>query len=135
MNYSRPSSTAAEYINELHEDGCLMTVMTVTGPGLELRTGDGSFMPAQPTGQLLFMSGEILNLLSGGLIPPVYHRVRTTRALEERMSLLFFADMNPALCSPWISNDANSGIDIGKRILTNATRYGLTEWEAEPGGS
>jgi isopenicillin N synthase-like dioxygenase len=132
LNYSRPSSAAVEYINELHEDGCLMTVMNVTGPGLELKAPDHSFVPMQPTGELLFISGEILNLLSGGSIPVVYHRVRTTPALGERMSLLFFADMNPAICDPWISNQINAGINIGHRVLKNSTRYGLTEWKVEP---
>jgi isopenicillin N synthase-like dioxygenase len=135
LNYSRPSTTDVEYINELHEDGCLLTVMTVTGPGLELKTVHDAFVAVQPTDKLLFISGEILHLLSGGLVPAVYHRVRNARTLSERMSLLFFADMNPRLCTPWISNEINAGIDIGRRVLTNATRYGLTEWKAESGDS
>jgi isopenicillin N synthase-like dioxygenase len=135
LNYSRPSSTEAEFINEVHEDGCLMTVMTVTGPGLELKVSDGSFLPMQPTGEFLFMSGEILSLLSGDCIPAIYHRVRTAPTLGERMSLLFFADINPDLCTPWISNEANANIDIGRRVLENSTRYGLTKWKSEPGRS
>ena len=108
-----------------------MTVMTVTGAGLELKAPDGSFVPMQPTGELLFMSGEILNLLSGGRIPAIYHRVHTAPGLEERMSLLFFADMNPSHCDPWISNETNVGVDIGRRVLKNSTRYGLAEWKSE----
>jgi isopenicillin N synthase-like dioxygenase len=133
LNYSRPSSTTVDFINEAHEDGCLMTVMTVTGPGLELKVSDGSFLPIQPTGELLFISAEILNLLSGGCIPAIYHRVRAVPTLGERMSLLFFADINPTLCTPWISNETNAGIDIGRRVLDNYTRYGLTEWKPGPG--
>jgi isopenicillin N synthase-like dioxygenase len=135
LNYSRPSSTAADFINEAHEDGCLMTVMTVTGPGLELKVSDDSFLPMQPTGEFLFMSGEILNLLSGDCIPAIYHRVRAAPTLEERMSLLFFADINPELCKPWISNEANANIDIGRRVLENSIRYGLSEWKSESGRS
>jgi isopenicillin N synthase-like dioxygenase len=132
LNYSRPSTTTADYINELHEDGCLMTVMTVTGPGLELKESDDSFVPMQPTDSLLFMSGEILNLLSGGSIPAVYHRVRPVRGLAERMALLLFADLKPTLCKPWIVTSENSAIDIGRRVLTNSKRYGLAEWNDTP---
>jgi isopenicillin N synthase-like dioxygenase len=128
LNYSLPSLATNEHINELHEDGCLMTVMTVTGPGLELKGPGGSFLPLEPTGELLFMSGEILNLLSGGRIPAIYHRVRSVPTLQQRMSLLFFADMSPIVCKPWISNETNDGINIGERVLKNSTRYGLAEW-------
>jgi isopenicillin N synthase-like dioxygenase len=129
MNYSRPAQACGEYINDCHEDGCLMTVISVTGPGLELRASDGSFIPVFPkNGEILLMSGEILFLLSGGKIPPIYHRVRATLDFNERMSLLFFADMHPSLCSPWITNETNIDVDIGNRVLDNSTRYGLTKW-------
>jgi isopenicillin N synthase-like dioxygenase len=131
LNYSRPSATEAEYINELHEDGCLMTIMTVSGPGLELQASDGSFTPIRPTEDLLLLSGEILWLLSGGKVPAIYHRVRTIPSCSQRMSLLFFADIDPSLCQPWIENENNKGIDIGDRVLTNAARYGLTEWKED----
>ncbi len=111
-----------------------MTVMTVTGPGLELKAPDDLFVPMQPKRELLFMSGEILNLLSGGHIPTIYHRVRSVPVLQQRMSLLFFADMSPTLCEPWISNETNAGINISERVLQNSTRYGLTEWKFEPEG-
>jgi isopenicillin N synthase-like dioxygenase len=71
LNYSRPASTPCEYINEVHEDGCLMTAISVTGPGLEVKAANGSFVPIQPVEQLLFMAGEILHLLTGGEIPIV----------------------------------------------------------------
>jgi isopenicillin N synthase-like dioxygenase len=127
----RSMSTPCEYINEVHEDGCLMTAISVTGPGLEVKAANGSFVPIQPVEQLLFMAGEILHLLTGGEIPIVYHRVRPEPALEDRMSLLFFADMNPNLCAPWISNHVNADVDIGERVLKNSTRYGLQEWKIQ----
>ena len=108
-----------------------MTAMTVTGPGLELKAADGSFVPTQPTNELLFISGEILNLLSGGNIPTIYHRVRNVSSLGERMSLLFFADMNPDLCEPWIVNNTNAGVNIGRRALENPARFGLAKWKSE----
>lgn len=130
LNYSRPRSVAAEYINDLHEDGCLVSVMVTTGPGLELQRSDGSFISAEPTNEFLFMAGEILSLLSGGQIPAIYHRVRPMPQLDERMSLVFFADMDPSRCAPWIANSFNAGVNIGERVLSNSTRYGLSSWKS-----
>jgi isopenicillin N synthase-like dioxygenase len=132
MNYSRPADTRGDYINDCHEDGCLITITSVTGPGLELKAKDGSFIPMSPIGdELLLMSGEILSLLSGGKVPPTYHRVRPTAGNSERLSLLFFADMHPTLCKPWIINDSNIDIDVGNRVLGNSTRFGLAKWTLE----
>jgi isopenicillin N synthase-like dioxygenase len=131
LNYSQPSRIGAEYINEVHEDGSLVTIISVTGPGLELQRQDGSFVSVTPlVDKLLLMSGEILWLLSGGRIPPVHHRVRPVTCLDERMSLLFFADLNPDLCEPWVANDVNANIDIGERVRKNPLRFGLSEWES-----
>jgi isopenicillin N synthase-like dioxygenase len=132
LNYSRPAETRMDYLNELHEDGCLLTISSVTGPGFELQASDGSFLPLTPTGnKVLFMSGEILWLLSGGKVRPVHHRVLPVSTCLERMSLLLFVDIHPKLCSPWIKNQINEGIDIGERVLKNSTRFGLSEWELD----
>jgi isopenicillin N synthase-like dioxygenase len=132
MNYSRPADTHGDYINDCHEDGCLITITSVTSPGLELQVRDGSFIPMTPTAdELLLMSGEILSLLSGGKIQPTYHRVRPIPGASERLSLLFFADMHPTLCKPWILNDTNIDVDIGNRVLENSSRFGLAKWTLE----
>lgn len=128
FNYSRPSRTNAEFINDLHEDGCLLTIMSISGSGLELQTGKGFTSVAASKQQVLVMAGEILWLLTGGEINPVYHRVRTVSSWSTRKSLLFFGDMNPARCDPWILNHVNREIDIGKRVLQNSSRFGLSEW-------
>jgi isopenicillin N synthase-like dioxygenase len=132
LNYSRPFETKAEYINELHEDGCLLTITSVTGPGLEFKIDSESFLPVTPqSDELILMPGEILWLLSGGAVKPIYHRVRPVAAYRERMSLLFFADPHPKYCQPWIVNETNRNVNIGERILKNPTRYGLAEWSLE----
>jgi isopenicillin N synthase-like dioxygenase len=131
FNCSRPAMATAEFINDLHEDGCLLTIMSIAGAGLELQSGaDFTAIPASKH-QVLVMAGEILWLLTGGAIAPVYHRVRKISSQSRRKSLLFFADMNPALCDPWILNHINQNIDIGQRVLRNSTRYGLSEWMPE----
>jgi isopenicillin N synthase-like dioxygenase len=132
LNYSQPSRTQTDYINETHEDGSFVTLTLVTAPGLEIQDVHGSFLPVAPAPtELLLMSGEILSLLTGGRIRPVLHRVARVAEISERMSLLFFADLDPSLCQPWVSNETNAEIDIGERVLKNPVRFGLSEWRVE----
>jgi isopenicillin N synthase-like dioxygenase len=71
------------------------------------------------------MPGEIIWLLSGGRIPPLFHRVNPKPSCEERIALLFFGDINPSACEPWVENEFNRGVDIGRRVLTSVNRFGL----------
>lgn len=129
LNYSRPSQAHGEYINEVHEDGCLLTIAAVTGHGLEIQRNGGGYTPVTPAhDQLVVFPGEILYLLSAGLIKPCYHRVNVMDYLPERMSLLLFADVDPDLCKPWVIGDVNREVNIGERILKNSLRFGLKEW-------
>jgi isopenicillin N synthase-like dioxygenase len=67
----------------------------------------------------------ILSLLTGGEIRPLYHQVRSHSRSEHRLSLLFFADLDPRLCEPWKITPANRDIDIASRVLGNAERFGM----------
>lgn len=126
LNYSRPESVKTPFINELHEDGVLITVTSVTGPGLEVQTPDGSVIPlVTGPAEVLAMTGEIAYLLSGGVIPATYHQVRPIPACTERLAFVFLGDIDPHRCVPWIGNTINKGVDIGERVRTSATRYGL----------
>jgi isopenicillin N synthase-like dioxygenase len=130
LNYSRPGKIENELINEVHEDGSLVTIASATAPGLQLLASNGVFLPVTlKRDELLLMAGEILYLLSGGKIRPAYHRVIPAPGVKERMSLLFFADLNPSLCKPWILTESNKGIDIGERVRKNPLRFGLPEWK------
>jgi len=132
LNYSRPSRVTGPFIHERHEDGHALTLATATGPGLELEREDGSYLQTDShSDRIIVMPGDILWLLSGGRIRPLYHRVISSLGLDERMALLFFADPDPTSCSPWISTDTNAGIDIGARVLTNGERYGLAGFEPD----
>lgn len=126
LNYSRPADADAPFINESHEDGHLLTVSCANEPGLEIQTAGGDFVPMTTTpDEVIIMPGEIVWLLSGGQIRPLYHRVRRESGCSERLALLFFGDISPRLCRPWVHSDVNEGIDIGGRVLTNAARFGL----------
>jgi isopenicillin N synthase-like dioxygenase len=127
LNYSRPASIGSDLINDPHEDGTLITLVGATGPGLEIQRRSGIYRQADSAYEkdVTILPGEIASLLSGSLIAPRYHRVRRDYNLQERISFIFFGDIEPSLCQPWISNDTNLGIDIGQRILTNVKRFGL----------
>jgi hypothetical protein len=45
--------------------------------------------------ELLVLPGSLLTLLTGGVVPPLYHRVRNNRQIKIRQSLLYF--VNPSL--------------------------------------
>jgi isopenicillin N synthase-like dioxygenase len=127
LNYSRPVDCPREVINDLHEDGHLLTLAYASGPGLELVLPTNAILPITPSDRtILAMPGKITWLMSGGAINPIYHRVRRDPRCLERFALLFFGDIDPKYCEPWIGNELNSGVDIGSHVRTNAARFGLT---------
>jgi isopenicillin N synthase-like dioxygenase len=132
LNYSRPAQVEAPFINEPHEDGDFMTLACATGPGLELKTSSTAFTSAATSaGEALVIPGEILWLLSGGLIEPLWHCVRPQIRATERMALLFFGDLDPGLCEPWIHNEINSNVNIAEKVLRSVTRFGLKGFSLE----
>lgn len=126
LNYTQPVNVDFPFINETHDDLDLFTINCVSGAGLELKVSQESFLPVT-TGisEAIIFPGEIAWLLSGGILKPMYHRVRTHRQLQERMSLLFFADPEPESCEPWISNAINHTVDIGEHVRQNVKKFGL----------
>jgi isopenicillin N synthase-like dioxygenase len=125
LNYSRPV-TADGDIHDLHEDGNLVTIACATGPGLETQQPDGSLQAIEAAlPQVIVMPGEIAWLLSGGCVRPVWHRVRRVPSCSERLALLFFADIDPEACQPWLHNEVNANVDIGERTRRSVTRFGL----------
>ncbi len=72
------------------------------------------------------MPGEILSLLTGYRVQPLYHRVRNHPQVGRRYAMMYFANPNPSAgFRPWIANGTNAGIDIIQRSITNPIRYGL----------
>ena len=126
LNYSRPIENAPRLINAPHEDGNLVTFGLSDGPGLEIQTPQGSFIPvSRPEGTVVVMPGEIARLLSGGLVNPLYHQVRPDPAVAERLALLYFGDIDPSRCKPWVRNEVNHDLDIGAISRANSARFGL----------
>lgn len=113
MNHYRPSASARDFLQDRHEDGHLLTVLKPTAAGLELEVG-GRYAPVSlQDDELLLLPGRLLTLLTGGLVRPLFHRVRNDRRTTMRQSMLYFS--NPSLTRetrPWIENETNHGLSI-----------------------
>lgn len=132
INYSRPSRVRSPFINDEHEDGHFLSLVHTISAGLEIRQADGAFAPASTASdEMLVMPGNVASLMTNGRLPPLFHRVRAMPELEERISILFFADLAPELCDPWIVGDINRAADIARYIRANPVRFGLRQSEPE----
>jgi isopenicillin N synthase-like dioxygenase len=130
MNQSLPTPPG-ELINTPHEDGHLLTLAHANSPGLEITIG-GSFVPAnRPATSMMVIPGRIITMLTGGQIAPLYHRVRAHLHSRPRLSLLFFANLDPALCIPWRRTAMNQEVDIGAHVLDNSARFGAVGFTVE----
>lgn len=118
-------------INEPHEDGHLLTFAHADAPGLETEV-DGSFRPAErPASHLIVMPGSTMTLLTGGAIPPLRHQVRSHGGTVLRLSMLFFADLDPGLCAPWRVTAINRDVDIGAHVAGISRRFGTDGFERD----
>jgi isopenicillin N synthase-like dioxygenase len=132
INYSRPAGITEPLINESHEDGNVITIACATGPGFEIQDPGDNYLPVTTLShEALIFPGEITWLLSGGQIRPLYHRVRPEPRCVERLALLFFGDIAPQSCQPWVRNDMNANVNIGERVRISVTRFGLAGFELD----
>jgi isopenicillin N synthase-like dioxygenase len=133
VNYSKPSAVTGPYVNETHEDLNLLTISTSNFPGLQVLVRDDKFDDfldcRTGEGEVVVFGGEIGWLLSGGRVKRGYHRVVVDNCVSERLAILFFGDLDPDLCQPWIINDLNRAVDIAQRTRTNVQRFGLRGFE------
>lgn len=132
LNHSHPAQISDPFINDLHEDGTLITLLHATGPGFELQTADGGFIPfTTAKDELLVIPSVITWLMSGGLIKPLYHQVRTIPNHSDRFALIYLGDLPPELCKPWVCNEVNTNIDIGELVRVSASLFGLQNYQSE----
>jgi isopenicillin N synthase-like dioxygenase len=132
LNYSRPAASTVEMINDPHEDGNFVTIAFADGPGLEIQTSSGAYVPVvRDDTSMIFMPGDIMYLMTGGRVKPLFHQVRRHADVTERLALLYFGDIDPARCTPWVLNEVNEGVDIGERSKRNSFRFGLEGFALE----
>lgn len=129
LNHRVSIPSSKTFISDLHEDACILTILSNNGPGLEIENSVGDMIPVSIAEQeLICFSGEILSLLSGGMFHPAYHRVRALPDQMERMAIALFADLDPKACQPWVVTNSNRGVDIGDFVRRSPTLHGLEPW-------
>ncbi|MES1150681.1 MAG: 2OG-Fe(II) oxygenase family protein, partial [Dongia sp.] len=79
INYYEPAQHSRDMLQDGHEDGHLITLLTATGPGLEIETGNGYLPVELADDEMLIMPGSLLTLMTGGAIPPLFHHVTNSR--------------------------------------------------------
>lgn len=126
INHYEPWKYDRDFLQDSHEDGHLLTIVKSNMPGLEIKINDDFYPISLKENEIFIMPGSILTFITGGLIPPLYHRVRNNNSALVRQSIMYFA--NPLLDfkqTPWVENETNTGIDICKVIRENSTHFGL----------
>jgi isopenicillin N synthase-like dioxygenase len=126
INYYEPAQHSRDLLQDPHEDGHLITLVRATEPGLEIKI-DGSFRSVElAADEMLVMPGSLLTLMTGNLVPPLYHQVRNSLRRAARYSQMFF--VNPELSqklAPWILNASNERIDIIEHANSAPSQFGL----------
>ena len=125
LNYYEPARHSRELLQDAHEDGHLVTLVTSNAPGLEIEV-DGEFVPANLSpDEFVVMPGNLLSLMTGYRVKPGSHQVRNSRRTDPRLSMMFF--VNPEIdqpLAPWIENESNRGIDIIARANAAPKQFG-----------
>lgn len=131
LNYYRPQSEQRDFLQDVHEDGHLLTVVTSRQPGLEAEI-EGRFQAIDfAKDELLVMPGSILTLMTGGRIKPLPHRVRNVPGVAMRASLMYFGNASVTHAPrAWIAAPDGSLPDIGKASAETSQVFGLPSIEA-----
>jgi len=120
-SFTKPSEEPL--LQQLHEDGTLITVIWANAPGLEGRLGERMHSFAFRPDEVVVMAGGVLTAMTGGAIAPLYHQVRNHRN-PERKSVMYFVSPNAdAEIQPFVVNDSNRDTDIRKLVLENPESY------------
>ncbi|MOA04428.1 hypothetical protein D3C78_1239820 [compost metagenome] len=64
-----------EYLQNLHEDGHLLTLLKPNAPGLLLLVNGQEHLADVMSDQIVVMAGSLLSALTGGKVRPMYHSV------------------------------------------------------------
>lgn len=130
VNYYEPVQHRRDMLQDGHEDGHLITVVTANSPGLEIEI-DGKYVPVElGEHEMLIMPGSLLTLMTGGAIPALFHQVKNSRRTDPRYSMMFF--VNPEgnqVLEPWIKNESNAGRDVIAEANALPLKFGLPSLE------
>jgi isopenicillin N synthase-like dioxygenase len=123
MNYYQPVKHTRDFLQDEHEDGHLLTVVTATAKGIEIKTGGEYIAPEIGPDELMIMPGLILSLLTGNKIKALYHRVRNVPNTDTRISLMYF--VNPNLDQTVHTWTDEGDVDIIGETIKRSKAFGL----------
>ena len=112
-------------LQDKHEDGHLLTLLTADAPGLEVEINNVMFPVTFGPGEILLMPGSLLTDMTGGNILPMYHQVRNHNVFP-RVSYLY--QVNPEVTStlrPFVYTEQNVNVDFRARVLAVGQSFGL----------
>lgn len=124
-----------ELLQTRHEDGVVATVIWTSAPGLEV-FHKNDLIPLTPGPDEVFvMPGGILEVMTGGEFPPLFHLARNVRLVRpgqydpERKSIMYFSNFDPRKQSlePYICNQRNEGVDLSSLINSSPDMFGLPD--------
>lgn len=117
------SGVERDLLQDRHEDGHLFTLAISDGPGLEIEYDGAMGTPICAPNELLVMAGGILEAMTDGQIPPLYHQVRNY-GLDRRITVLML--VNPPIDKPTASYVSTAGgVDTASLARTNGAMFGL----------
>jgi len=130
VNYYEPAQHSRDILQDGHEDGHLITLVTSKTPGLEIQTDNGYVPVELADDEMLIMPGSLLTLMTGGAIPPLFHQVKNSYRKDPRYSMMFF--VNPEgnqVLEPWVRNESNAGISVIDVANAMPLKFGLPTLE------
>jgi len=77
------------HLQELHEDGHLVTFIKPNAPGLLVRVDGCDHLVNLERNELLVISGSLLTELTDGIVKPLYHSVLDLNPPAPRASLIY----------------------------------------------
>lgn len=125
LNCYPVAASPREVLIESHEDGCLLTILSSTAPGLELQLRSGGYAAcAEVVEHFVIIAGRTLTLATSGRIPPTFHRVVRAPGVSVRYTIAWdiTADLMRPI-KPWSNPDSDVRIDVEARMTL--TRFGL----------
>jgi isopenicillin N synthase-like dioxygenase len=126
VNFYNSVDLRREYLQEAHEDGHLFTLTQATTRGLEVSAGDKWTPVLVNDHEAVVMPGSILTAMTGGAVPPLYHRVRRYAESSGRMSIMFFVNPNISVeTKAWIINESNANVSIREATIARSGDFGV----------
>lgn len=123
LNSYAVTTASHDTLIEPHEDGCLVTVLSSTAPGLQICLRSGEYITCTDVIEhFVLLAGGTLTLATGGRVPPTFHRVVRVPGVSARYTIAWdmTADLKRTI-RPWTGSD----VRVDDEARMTLTRFGL----------